>query len=287
MQTAQTIRPMNPHTQSSNSPTTGDALRAQIEEAWTQHHNVELPFQLARDHPDLAEELLDFFDHLISITIAPTPTDRQEEEAARLLRARLRQTGQSHLADAIERVRSVADPSVTPNESSSDPDGAPAFTIVPSPTNSVPDMGSTLRPAPDDNQWPDACQDYYDYAYGFGYGPGEISEAFRLPVATAHELIIHSEECPPRAQQEMARRGAAELEGIEYDLGLWYLSGQQRTGLENAQGAYQYQRAASRSSNYSGNTRFSYEETIRNAPSSFPEGERAFWLALADDLPGQ
>lgn len=288
MQTAQTLRPMNLNMKYSNSTTTGEALRAQIEEAWTQRHDVELPFQLARDHPDLSDDLLDFFDHLVSMTIAPTPTDKQEEEVAQRLQTRLRQTGQSHLADAIERIRSAADPSVTPNESGSDPDGVLAPTIAPSPTSLVSNLGLGLRPDPADSQWPDDCQDYYDYADRFGYGPSEISAAFRLPVATAHELIIHSNECPPRAQQEMARRGADGLEGTDYDLGLRYLSGQQDAGLEKAQGVRrEYQSAASRSSNYSGNTGFSYEETIRNAPSSFPEEERAFWLALADDQPSQ
>lgn len=139
---------MNQHTQYSNSQTTGEALRAQIEEAWTQRHDVELPFRLAQDHPDLAEELLDFFDQLVSMTIAPTPSDEQEEEVAQRLQTRLRQTGQSHLADAIERVRSVnADPSVTPNESTSDADGVPPPTIVPSLTNSVSDVGSALGTA--------------------------------------------------------------------------------------------------------------------------------------------
>ncbi|MEL6614201.1 MAG: hypothetical protein AAFQ43_00610 [Bacteroidota bacterium] len=64
-----------------------DALRAQIQEAWTQNFDVDLPFRLARENPSLADDLLSFFDWLVSGEI-DLPSDMEQDEAARRLTAR-------------------------------------------------------------------------------------------------------------------------------------------------------------------------------------------------------
>ena len=263
---------MSTHAPSSDRSASRDALRAQIQTAWTHTHDVDLPLQLARENPDLADDLLDFFDDLISIE-ANLPTDSEADEAARAFTTRLRQTGQSHLADAIERIRSLDDDPADAPDNSATPTKALGFLSL------VPPTGAVRERAPSDPKSPDeealGCEDYYDYAARYDYGPDEIAAALGLPTATAHKLIVNSTECPPPVQEYMARKMAEGLSQTDYAASRMYLvGGQGRSGPR--------QIAASRGSGFGSNRPFSYTAVFENAPSDLSYETREFWLSLAD-----
>lgn len=246
-----------------------DALRAQIQTAWTHTHDVDLPLQLARENPDLADDLLDFFDGLIS-TEANPPTDSEADEVARTLTTRLRQTGQSHLADAIDRVRSLDDDDLAAPDNSGTP------TIASGHLSLVPPTGAVREHAPPDpgpRNEALGCEDYYDYAARYDYGPEEIATALGLPTATAHKLIVNSTHCPPLAQEQMARMTADGLSQTDYATGRIYLvGGRGRSGPRQV--------AASRGAGFGSSRAFSYTAVFENAPSDLSDETRQFWLSL-------
>ena len=206
------------------------------------------------------------------------PTDSEQEETARRLTARLRQTGQSHLADAVDRVREVGtdDATGTSGNSGAQATGTHHLTLLPSPGTTRQEATAVERQA--EGREALGCQDYYDYAALYDYGPDEIAEALDLPTATAHKLIVNSTECPPRAQDHIARKTAAGLPETDYPTALMYLVG----GLDGS-APRQYPVAASRSSDFGGIRTFSYAATFQNAPSELSAEKRQFWLSLADD----
>ena len=268
---------MNTHAPSPNRSASRDALCAQIQEAWTQHHNIDLPLQLANENPDLADDLLSFFDRLVSSEIEP-PTGSEQEEAARRLTARLRQTGQSHLADAVDRVREVGtdETAGTSGNSGAQTAATHRLTLISSPGTPRQNFMTGQRQA--EGRETRGCEDYYDYAALYDYGPDEIAEALDLPTATAHKLIVNSTECPPRAQDHIARTTAAGLPETDYPTALMYL-----VGGRDGSTPRQYPIAASRTSDYGRARPFSYEATFENAPSGLSAEQRRFWLSLADD----
>jgi len=259
---------MTPHTEPPGRSPALAMLLVEIETAWIRDRDADLPIRLSEEHPDLANDLLDFFDDLVLSSVPPTATDRDRADASARLAESFRRTGQSALADAIERSQSLSEeqPDVSHGDPSSSAGGG-HLSLVPSHTTGI---ESAKAPEVDLA----GCQSYYDYANLYGHGPAEIAKAFDLPVATTHALILHSGECPHKAQVEMARRGAKGLKGVELDLGLRFIAGR------DVDLASTYQRAASRSTGYGDVHDFSYTDTIRNAPSSFPADKRAFWLSL-------
>lgn len=266
---------MTPHAPTpGRSPSLGTLL-LQIETAWIHDRNADLPVRLAEEHPDVAAKLLDFFDDLVLSSIVPSVDPDDRAEAADCLGAHLRQTGRSALADAIERSSSLgAEPGDGDSDAAPGGDDPPLKLVSPS-RRDEPALSEGAVPPSGVN----AYASYYDYSDAYGYRLPHIADAFDLPPATAHILVVNSAACPPRAQQEMARRGSENLPGIEYQAGLDVIAG------NTSSPDHAFPKAASRSAGYNQGDGFSYEQTIRDAPSSFPNEKRAFWLSLADDVP--
>ena len=267
---------MTLHASPPGPPSLG-ALLAQVEAAWTHDRDADLPTRLAEEHPDYADDLLDFFDDLVLGSLTPSVSEEDRDEASRHLADELRRTGKSALADAIERSRSLGDG----RHGGGDPNASPSGGR--SPLRLVP-TASAEAPAPVPAPYQSdttphesvVYETYYEYAGAFDHGLPQIADALRLPVATTHTLVVNSDRCPFRVQREMARRGADHLSGVEYPMGLAVLEGRGKTS------EYALPKAASRSSAYGPASGFSYVETIRSAPSSFPEEARIFWLSLAE-----
>jgi hypothetical protein len=252
-------------------------LLVQIEMAWTHDRDADLPVRLAEEHPDLASDLLDFFDDLVLSSIGPPVAPDDRTDATHRLIASLRQAGKSALADAIDRSLALDAEESEGADSGSNPapNGGPTLKLVSSPHRSDALLSAETTPSPA----PCPHASYYEYADVFGHKLPQIAAAFDLPIGTAHTLIANGPDCPPKAQQEMARRGANTLRGLEYQAGLKVLMG------NGADADHAFQKAASRSGGYSRDGSFSYEQAIRDAPSDFPGDKRAFWLSLADDPP--
>lgn len=272
-----THRPMTLHASPPGSPSLG-ALLAQVEAAWTHNRDADLPTRLAEMHPEYADDLIDFFDDLVLGSLNPSVPEEDRDEASRSLVGELRSTGKSALADAIERSRSLGNG----HHDGGDPNAGPAGGRSPLRLVSVASAEApTSEPVPhQEDAVPSVAvvhETYYEYVGAHDHGLPQIADAFGLPVATTHTLVINSDRCPVRAQREMARRGADYLSGVEYPMGLAVLKGSGKTS------GYALPKAASRSSAYGPRSGFSYVETIRSAPSSFLEKDRAFWLSLAGD----
>lgn len=266
---------MTLHASTPGRPSSLGILLAQIEGAWTRDRDADLPIQLAEEHPEHADDLLDFFDDLVLSSIAPPVSEEDRADVARRLSDDLRRTGRSALADAVDRSLSLQDGPVDDADSGTDPSegGRYPLRLVSIAERSGPALEEQAVSPANASTYPT----YYEYAKVYDHRLPQIAEAFGLPVGTAHILVADSDRCPPRAQREMARRGAENLYGVEYQLGLDVLTGHGKTP------EYALPKAASRSSAYEKASGFSYEQTIRNAPSSFPDEERAFWLSLIGD----
>jgi len=258
-----------------------DRLCIEIERAWEERRDHDLPVRLAEEHPEHADGLLAFFDYLIRADLGATATPEQRERAAALLQDRLRGNGLGDVADAIAASRSGEEDDAVPAGAGDGADGG-----IPTQRPAATGGASTGAPrvvAPVEAP-PGAvatCKDFSDYAGELGHTLSHIAHAWGLPVDTSHAFIRHGAELPPRAQRELARRGANGLRGVDREVALRVIGGTRASAPE-----HQRQRAASRSVAYGPARPFSYRQTLLDAPSSLDEAEKQFWLSLEGGDPG-
>lgn len=231
-------------------------LQAQIECAWREDSNYTLVGELAREHPDLAEQLYDFFDLLISENDRPKVTTGQMRSAALRAGERLEREG---FTDAAEAVRGLHGDGDAP---ASAIDGSPSPTVSPSDQSASSEEASS--PAEREHQ------SFLDYASKeSGKRPDEIGAELGTTGTFIEALEEHSENAPEAAQRELADRGAERL-GLDRGKGLRLVRGQAPPS---------YGMAASRDRPYEPTSSLSYEKIV--AYSGMSDEEKAFWLSLA------
>lgn len=230
-------------------------LQAQIEHAWREDSNYTLVGELAREHPDLAERLYDFFELLVSENERPLVTTVQMRSAAVCAGEHLEREG---FADAAETIRGLHGDG---DASTGGVDRSPSPVVSPSDQSASP--GEESPPVEREHR------SFLDYASKeSGKMPEEVGAELGATDTFVEALEEHSENAPEAAQRELADRGAERL-GLDRGEGLRLIRGKSRS----------YGMAASRDKPYESTSSLSYEEIV--AYSGMTEEEKDFWLSLA------